>query len=80
MDYVVHMAAVIPPKSDNYPQQSYDCNREGAISLVNAIKKQNPQPKLIHISTIAVYFNASRPILPLTPVIAIFIVPPLQNF
>ncbi len=60
MDYVVHMAAVIPPKSDNYPQQSYDCNREGAITLVNAIKKQNHQPKLIHISTIAVYGNRNE--------------------
>lgn len=60
MDYVIHMAAIIPPTSDNYPQQSFECNRNGAIALVNAIKKQNPQPKFIHISTIAVYGNRNE--------------------
>lgn len=57
MDYVIHMAAVIPPLSDNNPQRSYDCNRKGAVALVDAIKEQSTQPKLIHISTIALYGN-----------------------
>ncbi|MDE6565716.1 MAG: NAD(P)-dependent oxidoreductase, partial [Clostridia bacterium] len=60
VDYVVHMAAVIPPLSDNAPQRSYTCNRNGTIALVNAIKKQNPTAKYIHISTIAVYGNRNE--------------------
>ena len=60
VDYVLHMAAVIPPLSDNSPQRSYDCNRCGTVALVNAIKKQNPMVKYIHISTIAVYGNRNE--------------------
>ena len=60
VDYVLHMAAVIPPLSDNSPQRSYDCNRCGTVALVKAIKKQNPMVKYIHISTIAVYGNRNE--------------------
>ena len=45
VDYVLHMAAVIPPLSDNSPQRSYDCNRCGTVALVNAIKNQKPKVK-----------------------------------
>lgn len=57
VDYVIHMAAVIPPVSDQSPERSFASNRNGTIALVNAIKKQNPQPKFVHISTIALYGN-----------------------
>lgn len=57
MDYVIHMAAVIPPLSDNCPQRSYDCNRRGTVALVDSIKEQAKQPKFVHISTIALYGN-----------------------
>jgi len=60
MDYVIHMAAVIPPLSDNSPQASFTCNRKGTVALVNAIKNINPQPKFIHISTIALYGNRNE--------------------
>lgn len=60
VDYVVHMAAAIPPISDNYPEQSYASNHQGAVSLVTAIKKLNPQTKYIHISTIAIYGNRNE--------------------
>lgn len=55
MDYVVHMAAVIPPSSDASAKNSFICNALGAVALVNAIKKECPQPKYIHISTVALY-------------------------
>lgn len=55
MDYVVHMAAVIPPRSDASAKESFICNASGAIALVDAIKEENPQPKYIHISTVALY-------------------------
>lgn len=57
MDYVLHMAAVIPPASDADPQASYRCNYLGAIAMADAVKAQNPQPKYIHISTVALYGN-----------------------
>ena len=54
-DIVVNMAGVIPPHSDNDPRASYECNLRGAAALADAIAAQERQPKLIHISTVAVY-------------------------
>ena len=49
-DYVIHMAAVIPPASDRSFQESEACNYKGAVSIVNAVKAQPKQPKYIHVS------------------------------
>ncbi len=60
VDLVVHMAAVIPPASDANPTASRVCNRDGAVAMVNAVKAQSPQPKYIHISTVALYGNRNE--------------------
>ena len=57
VDYVVNMAAVIPPHSDQHPQRAIDCNEKGVSCLVAAIEALDQQPKLIHISTVALYGN-----------------------
>lgn len=58
VDYVINMAAVIPPASDKYPQKAYDCNYLGVKNLVKIIEEiKDRQPKLIHISTVALYGN-----------------------
>ena len=56
-DYVVNLAAVIPPLSDRRPDLAIECNEKGAGVLVSEIEKAVPQPKLIHISTVALYGN-----------------------
>ena len=56
-DYVVNMASVIPPHSDQVPQYAIACNERGANCLCTAIERQRNQPKLIHISTVALYGN-----------------------
>lgn len=60
VDYVVNMAAVIPPHSDQHPEQAIECNEVGADVLATAIEQANPQPKLIHISTMALYGNRNE--------------------
>ena len=58
VDFVVGMAAVIPPHSDQHPQLAIDCNEKGVSCLVSAIEAiQINQPKYIHISTVALYGN-----------------------
>ena len=55
-DYVINMAAVIPPKSDKEPTEAIEANEIGPkviVRLIEAMKEK--QPKLIHISTIGVY-------------------------
>ena len=60
VDYVVHMAAVIPPASDADPKESEECNYYGAMALADAIKRRNPQPKYVHVSTMALYGNRNH--------------------
>ncbi len=60
VDHVVHMAAVIPPRSDADFNASEECNRRGAIAMVNAVKATTPQPSYIHISTVALYGNRNE--------------------
>ena len=59
-DYVVHMAAVIPPASDASFKQSYECNLRGAVAMTDAVKAQTKKPKYIHISTVALYGNRNE--------------------
>ncbi len=56
-DYVVNMASVIPPHSDRSPLYAIACNEKGAECLCTAIESLHDQPKLIHISTVALYGN-----------------------
>ena len=60
VDYVVNMAAVIPPHSDQHPERAIDCNERGVNTLVSAIEGTTPQPKFIHISTVALYGNRNE--------------------
>lgn len=54
-DYVLNMAAVIPPLSDNLPKLAERCNYTGAKNIVDIISKSEKQAKLVHISTVGVY-------------------------
>lgn len=54
-DYVLNMAAVIPPMADRCPDLARDANVEGAANMVRAVESCVPQPKFIHISTVAIY-------------------------
>ncbi len=60
VDYVVNMAAVIPPHSDQHPELAIECNEVGVGVLVDVIEHANPQPKFIHISTMALYGNRNE--------------------
>ncbi len=56
-DYVVGLAAVIPPHSDKFPVKAIECNEIGVKNLVKSIEELDKQPKFIHISTVALYGN-----------------------
>ena len=49
VDYVVGLAAVIPPLSDQRPELAVECNEIGIKTLVKAIEDVTEnQPKFIH--------------------------------
>ncbi|MGN0812905.1 MAG: NAD-dependent epimerase/dehydratase family protein [Candidatus Coproplasma sp.] len=57
-DIVLNLGAVIPPTSDGNPQAAIACNVTGVKNLIAAIEEiKDNQPKLIHISSVAVYGN-----------------------
>ncbi len=56
VDYVLNLAAAIPPESDKYPNHAIEANEVGPKILVQAIEEvKDNQPKLIHISTMGIY-------------------------
>ena len=60
VDYAAHFAAVIPPASDASHEGSEECNKRGTATLIDCVKKCKPQPKYIHISTVALYGNRNE--------------------
>ena len=59
-DLVVHMAAVIPPKSDADPAASYRANVTGTQTLAAAVAAMPEQAAFVHVSTMALYDNRDR--------------------
>ncbi len=60
VSYVIHMAAVIPPKSDQRPELSDQANFWGTKAMVDAVLELENQPKFVHISTVALYGNRNH--------------------
>lgn len=61
-DYILNLAAVIPPKSDKFPELNYKVNYLGTKNITDSIleTEENKKPKLIHISTVALYGNRTE--------------------
>lgn len=58
VDYVLHLAAVIPPLADHYFDKTIACNIVGTRNIVDIVESLGDnQPKLVHISTVAIYGN-----------------------
>ncbi|MHA1729585.1 MAG: NAD-dependent epimerase/dehydratase family protein [Promethearchaeota archaeon] len=63
VDIILHIAGVIPPKADKFPETAEAVNVEGTKNILNAVKKlqkkqQNKQQKdikIIYTSSISVY-------------------------
>jgi UDP-glucose 4-epimerase len=72
VDSVVHVAAIIPPLADRIPLTAEYVNVGGTENIVRAILKQDPKPRLIFTSSIAIYGDrVSNPLIdardPLNP-------------
>ncbi|MDA0080531.1 NAD-dependent epimerase/dehydratase family protein [Brachyspira hyodysenteriae] len=60
--YVLNLAAVIPPKSDRYPKLAHLTNFVGVKHIVDILEAmdKDKRPKLVHISTVALYGNRNE--------------------
>ena len=55
VDFVLHVAALIPPAADEFPNLAWEINVGGTKNILNAIKKQAKPPRLVFTSSISVY-------------------------
>jgi len=55
MDFVMHLAAIIPPKADELPELARKVNIDGTKNLVHNLELFSPNVFLIYASSIAVY-------------------------
>ncbi|MEI6556239.1 MAG: NAD(P)-dependent oxidoreductase [Paludibacter sp.] len=55
LDVVIHLAAIIPPLSDEKPELSRKVNITGTQNLIQQLEKTSPNAFLLYSSSIAVY-------------------------
>ena len=60
-DYLLHCAALIPPKSDHNPKSTYLSNYVGTKNLADAVIEGGNTVSFVHIATVAMYGNRSYP-------------------
>ena len=54
-DYLIHMAAVVPPRADHDAAATLKTNRDGTLNLLRAMEEAGGRGKLIYFSSVAVY-------------------------
>jgi nucleoside-diphosphate-sugar epimerase len=55
IDFVIHLAAVIPPQADKNPALAERINVDGTRLLVQSVEKNSPQAFFLYTSSISVY-------------------------
>ncbi len=55
IDFVIHLAAVIPPHADRDPELAEKINVEGTRMLIQAVEKQSPATFFLYTSSISIY-------------------------
>jgi len=55
IDFVIHLAALIPPYADKYPKLAEKVNVLGTENLVKALKKNSPNVFILYSSSISIY-------------------------
>lgn len=54
-DFVIHIAAIIPPLADDNPELAYRVNTVGTMNLVRNIERLSPNAFFLYSSSISVY-------------------------
>lgn len=55
IDYVIHLAALIPPAADKYTELAEAVNVEGTRNLINNLEKHSPDAFFAYSSSVSVY-------------------------
>lgn len=60
MDVVIHLAALIPPLADKYPQLTHNINVLGTSLLVSHVQRTSPNAFFIYSSSVSVYGDRTQ--------------------
>lgn len=60
-DYLIHCAALIPPKSDHNPHGTYLSNFVGTKNLVDTVINKGNNIPFVHVATVAMYGHRAYP-------------------
>lgn len=55
IDFVIHLAAIIPPLADEFPQLTEEVNLGGTKNLIGSLEEKSPNAFLLYTSSVAVY-------------------------
>lgn len=58
-DVIIHMAAILVPKTEENPELAHDINVNGLINIMGAAEELNPKPRFIFSSSVACMGPAS---------------------
>ena len=61
IDFVIHLAAVIPPLADREPELAEKINVDGTRLLIHSVEKQSPAAYFLYTSSISIYRRFSAP-------------------
>jgi nucleoside-diphosphate-sugar epimerase len=59
-EFVIHLAAIIPPLADKIPELAESVNYEGTRNLVESLEEFSPDAFLIYSSSISVYGDRNK--------------------
>jgi len=54
-NYVIHLAAIIPPLADDFPEHTKRVNTEGTKNVITALEEVSPNAFLLYSSSVACY-------------------------
>ncbi|MHA2308791.1 MAG: NAD-dependent epimerase/dehydratase family protein [Candidatus Heimdallarchaeaceae archaeon] len=60
IDWIIHLAAIIPPLAYECPELAYDVNVRGSTYLLQAAESMVVPPKIVYASSIAVHGNRMK--------------------
>ena len=54
-DCVIHLAGIVPPKSEENPELARSVNFDGTVNVIIAAESQSPKPLLVFASSVSVF-------------------------
>jgi nucleoside-diphosphate-sugar epimerase len=55
IDFVIHLAAIIPPRAEKNPKLAEEVNLDATVNLIKSLEKNSPNAFFVFASSVAIY-------------------------